>query len=147
MNRTIAICVLVGWCVIWAVSVLAAPWALSDSNKFFANFVNHELLGFMGVLVTITLSSAANLFITLNALEDKVDAAVFSKTKRNVKSSAYHLIGSLIAAFALVALKPLVAHGPQAEAATNGVAVGIVLYSILILIDLMQAAFGLDPRP
>ncbi len=130
----------------WFVAVLAAPWTLSDSNTFFAGFVGIGFLEFMGVVVTITLSSAANLFMEINKLEDKVDAAVFSRTKHNVKDSAYHLIGTLVASFALVATKPLFAAGQRTEAILNGFAVTIVLYGVLILIDLTQAAFALDPR-
>jgi hypothetical protein len=137
---------LIAWATAWTVIVVAAPWVLSDENRFFAGFVNYEFLTFMGVIVTITLASASNLFIELNKLEDRLDEAVFAKTKGHVKDSAFALIGALIAAIVLVILKPLLACSHRAEAGLNGVAVAILLFSVLVLIDLTQAAFGLDPR-
>lgn len=100
----------------------------------------------MGVVVTITLASAANLYIELNKLEDKLDLPAFSRSKANVRHSAYTLIATLIAAVVVVVVKPLVVVGEQSAAAVNGTALSILLVAILILVDLTQAAFNLDPR-
>lgn len=146
MNRTIAICALIGWVAIWIALTAAAPWVLSDKNTFLAGFVNEEFLAFMGVVVTITLASAANLFLELNRLEDRVDQSIFRSTKRHVRHSAFALIGSLAASLILVVAKPVLVCGERSEALLNGVALSIILFSIMILIDLTQAAFSLDAR-
>lgn len=146
MNRTIAICSLIAWATIWIVVVVAAPWALSDKNAFLAGFVNEQFLSFMGVVVTITLASAANLYIELNKLEDKLDDAIFNGTKADVRHSAYMLIATLVASVVLVVVKPLVICGERSAAIVNGLGLTILLVAILILIDLTQAAFSLDPR-
>ncbi|MBJ6127596.1 hypothetical protein [Microvirga splendida] len=101
----------------------------------------------MGVIVTITLASAANLFIELNKLEEKIEMAVFSASKKHVKDSAFSLIGLLIASLTIVVVKPLFeSFGPTAQALSNGMALTTILVSVLILIDLTQAAFSLDPN-
>lgn len=146
MNRTVAICTLLGWAALWAVLVVATPWAISDQNKFFKGFVNEQFLGFMGVVVTITLASAANLYIELNKLEEKLDKQLFLNTKREVRTSAYFLIGALVAAILTVIMKPLFDCGARSEAIMNGCAITILILSILTLIDLTQAAFNLDPH-
>jgi hypothetical protein len=146
VNRTIAICAILCWLALWGVIAAAAPWILSDENSFFKNFVNHEFLAFMGVVVTITLSSAANLFIELNKMEEKLDSVIFRKSKIHVKDSAFALIGALVASIILVIVKPLLLCGHRSEAVLNGFAVTILIFSVLILVDLTQAAFSLDPR-
>lgn len=146
MNKTIAICALLVWVALWIALTAAAPWTLSDRNSFLRGFVNEEFLGFMGVVVTITLASAANLYIELNRIEDQVDTSAFTKTKANVRHSAFALIGALVAALVLVVLKPLLLCGERSGALLNGAALTIIIVSILILIDLTQAAFHLDPR-
>lgn len=146
MNRTIAICAIVCWAALSAALIAAAPWAISDSNEFLEGFVNEEFLGFMGVVVTITLASAANLFIELNKLEEKIDASVFTRSKAGVRHSAYSLIATLVASIILVIVKPLLACGERSAAAVNALAITILIIAIMILIDLTQAAFALDPR-
>lgn len=146
MNRTIAICATLAWIGVWLAIVVAAPWMLSDANEFLNGFVNHEFLGFMGVIVTITLASAANLHIELNKLEDRLNATLFTRTRRDLRHSAFSLIAALIAAIILVILKPILSCGERAEAGLNGVAITILLASIMILIDLTQAAFSLSTR-
>lgn len=73
MNRTIAVCTSIVWTGAWITISLVKPWVFDDTNSFLKGFVNHEFLGFMGVIVTITLASAANLFIELNKLEEKIE--------------------------------------------------------------------------
>ncbi|WP_126421309.1 hypothetical protein [Asticcacaulis excentricus] len=146
MNRTIAICSLLAWSAIWSAVVICAPWIFSDKNKFFEGFVNEQFLSFMGVIVTITLASAANLFIEMNKLEDKVDKPVFRKAKDGVKDSSYWLIALLIFSIVVVIVKPLVNTGERSQAIVNGAAITIIIMSVLILIDLTQSAFTLDPR-
>ena len=145
MNRTIAVCTLIAWVALWVALTAAAPWTISDKNAFLAGFVNQEFLSFMGVVVTITLASAANLYIELNKLEEKVSGPVFRQTKQHVRDSAYALIGTLVAALVIVVLKPLVNCGATAQALCNGAALTIIIVSVMILIDLTQAAFALDP--
>jgi len=146
VNRTIAICVLIAWAALFAALVAAAPWTISDSNSFLKGFVNEEFLGFMGVIVTITLASAANLYIELNKLEDKLDEAAFQRSKADVRHSAYALMSTLVASVGLVVIKPLLVCGERSAAATNGIALTILIAAIMIMIDLTQAAFSLDPR-
>lgn len=146
MNRTIALCALICWISVATIIVVVNPAIISDQNAFLKGFVNHEFLGFMGVVVTITLASAGNLFIELNKLEDRADESIFTKTKRSVKDSAFSLIWSLVFALVLVTVKPLVASNDASQAVVNAFALTTILFSILVLVDLTVAAFNLDPR-
>lgn len=145
MNKTVSQCLMIATTVVWIVLSCIVPDVLSDKNSFLKGFVTHELLGFLGVIVTITLASAANLHLKLNELEEKVQKQVFSKTRAMVKKSAYWLIGMLLIAFLLVVIKPVVATSNTVEAIFNGAALLVVFFNILVLIDLTQAAFSLEP--
>ena len=145
MNKTVAQCSMIAALTVWVVLSFVAPDVLSDKNTFLKGFVTHELLGFLGVIVTITLASAANLHLKLNELEEKVQKQVFSRTRSMVKKSAYWLIGMLLIALLLVVIKPVVATSNIAEALFNGAALLVVFFNILVLIDLTQSAFSLEP--
>lgn len=149
MNRTIARCAFISVMVGWIVLSLTAPAVLSDKNSFLKGFVNQELLGFLGVVVTITLASAANLHLELNKLEEQIKKRVFNETRNAVKMSAYSLIKMLLLALVIVVSKPLIVITDDyliSSSFLNGAALLIVFANILILADLMQTAFKLEPH-
>lgn len=134
------------WIVLWLLLSAAAPWVLSDANEFLRNFVNHEFLGFMGVVVTITLASASNLYIEMRKLEDRVDAGVFANSKRDVRQAAYALLLAFVVAVILVVVKPLLGSGAHIQSVVNGAALTVILFSIITLSEITVASFSLDPR-
>lgn len=146
MNKVVALSAAIVATGVVVILSFSAPWVLSDNNAFLKGFVNHELLAFLGVVVTITLASAANLHIELNKMEDRVDSAIFTKTKASIKQSAAWLIGLLVIAIALIVSKSLVVQNDTSMSLVNGAALLVVLFNILILIDLTMAAFSLDPK-
>lgn len=119
--------------------------ALSDKNKFLSGFVNHELLGFMGVLVTITLATSTNLVINLYRLEVLTGKNSFKNTIKDLKDSSYLLIYSLIIVFSLVIAKPIFSNNEIIESILNASAVTCVLGAVLMLLDITRTAFVLAP--
>ena len=128
---------------VWIILSLAIPWVLADTNPFLKGFVNHKLLSLLGVIVTITLASAANLHIELNKIEEAAGKSAFVNTRVSIKRSVRWLIASLIVAVLVVLIKPLVAPDPvvhqTAASLLNGAALLTILADILALIDLTQA--------
>lgn len=146
MNSTIAIVVLILWAAISLSASAFLPFIFSDKNAFLKGFVTHEFVSFMGVLVTITLASAANLYVELNKLEARRSGLVFDESKQHVRDSAYALIGSLIVSLVIVVSKPWVGLGLHGQSLVNCFALGVIVFAVMILIDLTQAAFDLDPK-
>lgn len=146
MNSTVAICTMVVSAAVWIVLSTTAPWVLSDQNNFLAGFVTHEFLGFMGVVVTITLASAANLHIELLKCEESVEQELFTETKRHIKHSALALIFLLVLSVISVVVKPLLPDGEYSQSLVNGFALLIIIASVLTLIDLTLSAFALRPK-
>lgn len=134
------------WIVLWLALSASAPHILGDDNEFLRNFVNHEFLGFMGVVVTITLASASNLYIEIKKLEDHAQAPVFAASKRDVRHAAYALLIAIVVSVVLVVLKPLVNTGSHAQSMVNGAALTVLLFAIITLSELTIASFSLDPR-
>lgn len=143
MNKTVARCIFIASVTVWLVTLVYRPDAISDGNAFLKGFVNHELLAFLGVIVTITLASAANLHLALNQLEAATkEKNNFPATRRSVRVSAYALLWLLVAAIIMVVAKPMATGGNvTVEAFFNGAAIVIVIANVLILADLTEAAF------
>lgn len=146
MNSTIAIILLISWTAISLSASAFVPSLFSDKNAFLKGFVTHEFVSFMGVLVTITLASAANLYVELNKLEDRRPGLVFKASKKHVRDSAYALIGSLVVSLVVVVAKPWIGSGQNGQSLFNCFALGVIGFAVMILIDLTQAAFDLDPK-
>jgi hypothetical protein len=131
------------------VSILA-PQVLDDSNSFLKGFVNHELLAFLGVIVTITLASVANLHLELNKIEESLQrGGAFTRTRFKLRQSAHWLLALLLIALSIVTAKPVVIaayNGGTAAALFNSAALLVVLFNVLVLLDLTSAAFQISPQ-
>lgn len=124
---------IVSWC---------HPAWLSDENEFLKGFMNHELLAVLGVIVTITLASAANLHLEFNRLEEAFEEGS-SVARAATKGYAYLLIVLFVLALALVVLKPVVATSDHWQAAFNGAGILIIAINVLSLMDLTSAVFAI----
>ncbi|RIA35441.1 hypothetical protein DFR49_4218 [Hephaestia caeni] len=144
MKQTIAWVTLIALATVLIGASICQPYYLTDDgNSFFKGFVTWELLSFLGVVVTITLASAANLHLELNKLEEKTDER-FPEARNSIRLSAYSLLMLFLAAFVLVVVKPTI-DGAHWNAVLNSVAVLIVLFNLAILADLTMAVFRIPP--
>lgn len=122
---------------------LMYPEVFSDQNEFLKDFVNHEFINFMGVIVTITLASTANIHMALREKEGSLGEEVFFKTKNAVKKSATSLIWLLFLSVILVVSKPLLPAGPVPESLANCAAISVILWGVLVIHDITKLAFKL----
>lgn len=145
MTRTLSIAML----ILLIAGMASASWFetcwLSDHNKFLANFVNQELLAVLGVIVTITLASAASLHLELNRLEDDHGEG-FEEARTATKAYAYLLIWLFLGAIALVIIKPIAAQTPLIEAGFNSAAIFIIVLNVMALMDLTGAVFQIPAK-
>jgi|SRR5450631_3900753 hypothetical protein len=146
MTRNIAICTLISALAVVLICAIYNPSYLSDQNTFMHHFVNHELLALLGIIMTITLASAASLHLEFNKIEEKFQKHGLTNTRRGVMQGAYGLIFGFLLAMALVVFKPLLPHSEGAEAVVNGLALIILLFNVLILLELTQLAFAIKPN-
>jgi hypothetical protein len=138
---------IIAWSLLIAVTTIllaisiCQPYYLSDTgNSFFREFVTHEMLAVLGVIVTITLASAASIHLELNKLEERTGAG-FPDARRAVKLSSYALVLTFGAAFFIVMAKPWVGDGLHATAAMNSLSILTFMFSLAIMADLTMAIF------
>lgn len=146
MTRSIAICSLIAALAVVLVCANYNPSFLSDKNRFMQHFVNHELLAILGIIMTITLASAAQLHLEFNKFEEKAKRRFLTKTRQGVVHGAFSLIFAFLIAVVIVVLKPLLPHSEGAEALANGLALILLLFNVLVLLDLTQLAFAIRPQ-
>lgn len=119
----------------------ADPTYFGDANDFLNEFINHEFLNFMGVIVTITLASTANIHIELRKKEEKAGTEFLTETKDKVKKSAFSLIWVLALSVLVVVAKPLLPDSSQTISIVNGIGLILVLWGILVIYDITKLAF------
>jgi hypothetical protein len=148
MKQSVAICILVACSTVVIVVALVAPTILSDAgNSFLKGFVNHELLSILGVILAISLGTAAQLHLAFNKIEEDYRApGALSKPRHSVHTSAFWLVGLFVGAIFLVAVKPLLAKAPWSEALFNGGALIILGMFVMSLVDLLRTAFAVEAK-
>jgi Flp pilus assembly protein TadB len=146
MTKSISYCILICLGAVVVALAASAPDIIADKNAFFSAFVNHELLNILGVIVAITLASAAQLHLTLNSVEERLGQSnSFVSTRAGIRSSVYGLIVLFLIALVLVIVKPIIALENWSQTLVNGAAVVIIVWNVLVLISLTEAVFGIAP--
>ncbi|KIC43134.1 hypothetical protein RA27_07455 [Ruegeria sp. ANG-R] len=123
------------------------PDWLSDNNEFLKNFVNHEYLNILGVILAITLASLSQLHLSLSKLKSRIGDDGLDEIKAEIKSSAAWLIGGFLLGLVAVILKPLIVFGASGEAAVNAFSMIVLLFYILVLSDITLSVFDIDFEP
>jgi hypothetical protein len=147
MTRSIAYCTLIVTTGVIIVLSIYAPWLLRDRNSFLRDFVNHEFLNLLGVILAITLASTAQLHLTLNQIEEKYkQVGGMTRTRAGVHSDAHWLIGLFVAGVIVVVIKPMVGSELWQQSLFNGAAILIIIWDVLILISVTRTIFKTKPR-
>jgi len=146
VSKTVALCAFIVSVGVWIVLSVAAPWVLGDNNRFMKDFLSDKLLSFLGVIVTITLASIANLHLELNKIEQMAGRRGFPRARLRLRQSAAWMIAMLLGAVALDVVKPLVSAGEIVASFLNGAGLLIVIFNALILIDITQMVFQIEPN-
>lgn len=141
MNSVIAAIVLVATISVCIVLTAATPNLLSDSNSFLRAFVTHELVAFMGIIVTISLSSASAIYLELGRIgrDKQIDV---SRPKKGVRATAVSLVIALVVSIVIAIVKSFSVGQLYLEASINSSAIVLVVFSTLLLTDLVQAGFS-----
>ncbi len=120
------------------------PEWIGDENHFLKNFVNHEYLNILGVILAITLASLSQLHLSLGRLKAQLGSEGLDEIRGEIKSSAVWLILGFIFGLIAVVVKPLVVFGVAGAASVNAFCLVILLFYILILSDITLSVFDID---
>lgn len=146
MNKVLAYMILIVSAVAMVVISTVEPAYLSDKNSFLKDFINQNILNILGVILAITLASAASIHLKFNDIEEKYNRPnALRKSRENLRHSAYCLIASFVAATLIVIIKPLSCESEILKAIINSSALWVLILHILILIDLTSLVFSIEP--
>jgi hypothetical protein len=117
----------------------------SDENYFLRDFLDNDLLSVLGFVTAVTLASAANIHLQLNALEMQ-RGVHFSSTKNGLRKSALTLILAFFFSLVVVVLKPIFHSNEWAQISFNIAALTMVLVCLEVLWDITCTTFKISPK-
>jgi hypothetical protein len=120
------------------------PDFASDQNEFLREFIDEDYIAFLGVILSITLASLAQLYLSLsNNWRERLGETAFSELARELRNTAAFLIGIFASGLALVIAKPMLSLNAHWEAAINFSAIWLLCFYLLILVDVTFSIFDL----
>lgn len=130
--------------IVTAISLTAfRPDWLGDSNKFLSEFINHNYINVLGVLLAITVASLSQIHLSLTKIEERRNKIIFNEARLEIVSAVKFLIIGFISGFVLVILKPLIVFGEAGASLVNSAALFILLFYLFILADITFAVFDI----
>lgn len=155
MTRALAYGMLCAFGAVSIALIAARPDWVGDSNGFLKNFVNHEFVNVLGVILAITLASVAQIHLEFNRIEEvhKIKDAL-ERSRSELRSTAYWLVVLFIAGVAVVTIKPIATGSvtagapavPTTEGFFNMLSLFILLWHVLMLVSLLQTVFAIEPE-
>jgi hypothetical protein len=129
------------------VSLSVCDPAILSKNAFLAGFINHEILGIMAVIMTISIASIATIHIWFNELESKHDKKIFGAARKEINQAAFCFIGLFIAQLLCLFVRslPIFETSDRAISLFNGMSVLLLLMSVITLWDIMGVVRALTP--
>jgi hypothetical protein len=146
VSKIISYCILICAFTLLIIITICFPNVLSDSNSNLATFINQGgFLSFLGVLVTITLASASNLYLRLNQYEKEKGEIKFTDARNSIKKSTYFLLIMLFLSIIIILIiKPILCNGERYQSIINSFCLLVLLSNILVLLDITEAVFTLE---
>ena len=148
MTRGSALGIMLAFATVCIEIVDARPDWSSDNNSFFKGFVTHEYINVLGVILAITLASAAQIHLAFNRIEEqhKVRNAL-EKSRRELRRATLSLIILFVVGVLIVALKPIAGAGSATgESVFNLASMFVLLWQVLILVSLTELVFHIEPE-
>jgi hypothetical protein len=120
------------------------PNWLSDQNPVLKDFIDIDFSNFLGVILTITIASLSQLNLSLGKISQKEDKSDIADLRSEIKSSAVFLVFFFALGFAIAIMKPLIAETDLIQSIINSLAILIIIFFLLILVDITFAIFDFD---
>lgn len=144
MSKSVSYCILIVLAGLLAGISASSPQILSDNNNFMKNFVNHEFLNLVGLIMAITLAAAGQVHLALNSIEEKHNKEnIFIKTRQNIKSASYALILLFVFSIFIVVVKPIIGTEEWSQSVFNGLSLIVLVWNSLILISITSLTFSI----
>jgi len=110
------------------------------TNSFLVDFVNHEFINVLAVMVTVSLVSAVQIHLEYTRIERRFGKKVFGIPRNKINLTAFILVFLLIAAFPIAFLKSEFAGDNTVLSILFVISLLAILEAIFIMYDLVKTA-------
>ena len=117
--------------------------AFFSENAFLDQFVNHEFINLMAVIVTVSLVSVVQLHMEYTRIERKFKQRAFEKSRRTVNANGVILIALFVFSFIISFIKgmPEVEGNLEIQSMVHVVALAAILECAWIMYELIRTAY------
>ena len=130
---------------ILAYVTLCRPVIIAE-NQFLDNFINHELLNILAIIMTVTAASAANIHLVFNRAEEAIkEQGYFDGARKEINHNVFFLIGTFIATVLILIVRSHFLDSVTLESCFNSLCLIFLLINILALIDTTRTVFAITP--
>lgn len=120
--------------------------SLIPSNQFLEHFIGPDMLNIMAVIMTIAIASIATIHIWFNELESKCGKKVFGKARREINHDAEVLIWLFVIELIVLIVRSFFEGKVMVISLFDGMALLLLLSSVLCLVDIMGTVKALTPE-
>lgn len=140
---------------ILACMTIVVPSPLA-TNKFLDDFVSHEIMAFLIVVLTITFASVANIHLAVSRMQSGIKDAkarqglerdFATPLKAETRSSAYVLFWAFCFCAVALVVKGQFPENAYVKSAVHSVAIVVVVINAMILYDIYRTVFALVSQP
>ena len=124
------------------------PTEWLHSNEFLKEFISHELISLLAVVLTVTLASVANIHLAINRIvanylsHSAEQKKVAEKIKAEIKGNAWVIFWSFAVAIVILFVKGLNQSDPLIVAVCNASMLWILLLNLLCILDIYRVIYG-----
>jgi hypothetical protein len=136
-----------------AVATLCRPEFLAH-NSFLSQFITHELLSLLAVIMTITFASVANMHFIVSRLvasappeRQQAVTNAADGMREELDSNAWLLFWAFVAAIAFLIVKGAMGSNLFILSAMHGLGLGALLVNVLVFHDIYSTMFKLAAAP
>jgi len=129
--------------VICGVSISICRPEFFSGNVFLDQFVNHEFINLMSVVVTVSLVSVVQLHMEYTRIERRFDRRSFEKSRRTVNANGIILIALFVFSFVISFIKgmPEIEGNLEIESIIHVAALAAIFECIWIMYELIRTAY------
>jgi hypothetical protein len=144
MTKDEAIGVL-GLLIVMLILFLTIDYTLfTDRNDFLKSFVGAEMLGFLGIILTLAIGMAAHLVVATKKLRPPVPVGQADPLLNEIRGTGKALIASYFLALGIVFAKSFVPEFSIFEAILNSTAIVIIVFFFMALSDIVLSLFDVE---
>lgn len=112
-------------------------------NKFLVDFINHNFVSVLTVIVTVSLVSITQINLEYSRIERRFRQRVFEKPRRTLNLGAFILTASLLLGFLLSFLRAQFEGHVMAMSFIHSLCLIIIFEVVFIMYDLIRTVYAL----